>query len=61
MLSAFFASVFSNRNSCTMGIQTPELEDSEQEQNDPSTIQEEMVSDLLYHKVSGWMKSTQEF
>jgi len=46
---AFFASVFNSKTSCSLGIQPPELEDREGEQNEAPKIQEEMVSDLLHH------------
>uniref|UniRef100_A0A8D0KSJ6 Reverse transcriptase domain-containing protein n=1 Tax=Strix occidentalis caurina TaxID=311401 RepID=A0A8D0KSJ6_STROC len=47
VLNAFFASVFNNKTSCIEGIQPPQPEDRDWE-NEPPTIQE-TVSDLLYH------------
>ena len=47
VLNAFFASVFNNKTSCTEGIQPPQPEDRDWE-NDPPAIQE-TVSDLLHH------------
>ncbi|KFP95668.1 hypothetical protein N330_00935, partial [Leptosomus discolor] len=43
VLNAFFASVFSNRNTCPGESQPPKRRDGGQEQNVPPTIQEEMV------------------
>uniref|UniRef100_A0A8D0F5L1 Reverse transcriptase domain-containing protein n=1 Tax=Strix occidentalis caurina TaxID=311401 RepID=A0A8D0F5L1_STROC len=48
VLNAFFASVFNNKTSCTEGIQPPQPEDRDWE-NDHPAIQEEIVSDLLHH------------
>ncbi|GAB0207084.1 mitochondrial enolase superfamily member 1 [Grus japonensis] len=48
-LNAFFASVFNSQTSCPQGIQPPELEDRDGEQNKPPIIQEEAVNDLLRH------------
>ena len=48
VLNAFFASVFNNKTSCTEGIQPPQPEDRDWE-NNPPAIQEEIVSDLLHH------------
>ena len=57
VLNAFFASVFNNKTSCSEGIQAPQPEDRDWE-NDLPTIQEEIgdnpgrdrgVSDLLHH------------
>ena len=56
VLNAFFASVFNNKTSCIEGIQPPQPEDRDWE-NDPPAIQEEIVSDLLHpidtHKSMG--------
>ncbi|GAB0208172.1 mitochondrial enolase superfamily member 1 [Grus japonensis] len=49
VLNAFFASVFSSKTRCSLGIQPPELEDRDREQNEASIIQGEMDSDLLHH------------
>ncbi|GAB0181668.1 hypothetical protein GRJ2_000632100 [Grus japonensis] len=49
VLNVFFASVFSSKTSCSLGLQTSELEDRDREQNEAPIIQGEMVSDLLYH------------
>ncbi|GAB0208581.1 mitochondrial enolase superfamily member 1 [Grus japonensis] len=49
VLNAFFASVFNSQTSCPQGIQPPELEDRDGEQNKPPIIQEEAVNDLLCH------------
>ncbi|GAB0206562.1 hypothetical protein GRJ2_003121800 [Grus japonensis] len=49
VLNAFFASVFNSQTSCPQGIQPPELEDRDGEQNKPPIIQEEAVNDLLRH------------
>ncbi|GAB0209034.1 hypothetical protein GRJ2_003369100 [Grus japonensis] len=49
VLNAFFASVFNSQTSCPQGIQPPELEDRDREQNKPPMIQEEAVNDLLHH------------
>ncbi|GAB0209081.1 mitochondrial enolase superfamily member 1 [Grus japonensis] len=49
VLNAFFASVFNSQTSCPQGIQPPELEDRNREQNKPPMIQEEAVNDLLHH------------
>ncbi|GAB0207891.1 mitochondrial enolase superfamily member 1 [Grus japonensis] len=49
VLNAFFASVFNSQTSCPQGIQPPELEDRDREQNKPPIIQEEAVNDLLRH------------
>ncbi|GAB0208433.1 hypothetical protein GRJ2_003309000 [Grus japonensis] len=49
VLNAFFASVFNSQTSCPQGIQPPELEDRDGEQNKPPMIQEEAVNDLLCH------------
>ena len=48
VLNACFASVFNYKTSCTEGIQPPQPEDRDWE-NDPPTIQEETVTDLLHH------------
>uniref|UniRef100_A0A8D0F699 Reverse transcriptase domain-containing protein n=1 Tax=Strix occidentalis caurina TaxID=311401 RepID=A0A8D0F699_STROC len=47
VLNAFFASVFNNKTSCIEGIQPPQSDDRDWE-NDPPAIQER-VSDLLHH------------
>ncbi|KAK4818467.1 hypothetical protein QYF61_014169 [Mycteria americana] len=47
--NAFFASVFNSQTSYPQGIQPPELEDRDGEQNKPPLIQEEAASDLLRH------------
>ncbi|GAB0207901.1 mitochondrial enolase superfamily member 1 [Grus japonensis] len=49
VLNAFFASVFNSQTSCPQGIQPPELEDRDREQNKPPIIQEEAVNNLLRH------------
>ncbi|XP_072728592.1 cilia- and flagella-associated protein 20 isoform X1 [Ciconia boyciana] len=49
VLNAFFASVFNSRANCSLGIQSPELEDRDRDQNGAPIIQGEMVSDLLHH------------
>ncbi|KAK4827130.1 LOW QUALITY PROTEIN: hypothetical protein QYF61_014524 [Mycteria americana] len=49
ILNAFFASVFNSKTSCSLGTQSPELEDSDRQQNEAPIIQGEMVSDLLHH------------
>ncbi|KAK4820841.1 hypothetical protein QYF61_007815 [Mycteria americana] len=49
VLNAFFASVFNSQTSYPQGIQPPELEDRDGEQNKPPIIQEEAVNDLLHH------------
>ncbi|GAB0203024.1 mitochondrial enolase superfamily member 1 [Grus japonensis] len=49
VLNAFFASVFNSQTSCPQGIQPPELEDRDREQNKPPMVQEEAVNDLLHH------------
>ncbi|GAB0207400.1 mitochondrial enolase superfamily member 1 [Grus japonensis] len=41
--------VFNSQTSCPQGIQPPELEDRDREQNKPPIIQEEAVNDLLRH------------
>ena len=48
VLNVFFASVFNNKTSCIEGIQPPQPEDRDWENEQP-TIQEETVSDLLHH------------
>ena len=47
VLNAFFSAVF-NKTSCIEGIQPPQPEDRDWE-NDPPAIQEELVSELLHH------------
>ncbi|KAK4818426.1 hypothetical protein QYF61_012960, partial [Mycteria americana] len=47
VLPAFFASVFDSQTSYPQGIQPPEQEDKDGEQNKSPIIQEEAVSDLL--------------
>jgi len=49
VLHAFFASVFNSQTSYSHGIQPPELEDRDEEQDKPPIIQEEAVNDLLCH------------
>ncbi|KAK4816427.1 hypothetical protein QYF61_016863 [Mycteria americana] len=49
VLNAFFASVFNSQTSYPQGIQPPEEEDRDREQNKPPIIEEEAVSDLLRH------------
>ncbi|KAK4811295.1 hypothetical protein QYF61_023347 [Mycteria americana] len=49
VLNAFFASVFNSQTSYPQGIQPPEQEDRDGEQNKPPIIQEEAVNDLLCH------------
>ncbi|GAB0181980.1 mitochondrial enolase superfamily member 1 [Grus japonensis] len=49
VFNAFFASVFNSQTSCPQGIQPPELEDRDGEQNKPPMVQEEAVNDLLCH------------
>ncbi|PKU32062.1 polycomb group ring finger protein 3 [Limosa lapponica baueri] len=49
ILNAAFASVFNSRTSFPQGVQPPELEDKDGEQNNPPIIQEEVVNDLLMH------------
>jgi len=57
VLMAFFASVFKSKNICFWGMQSPELEDREGEQNEAPIIQGEMISDLIHlldtHKSKG--------
>ncbi|KAK4832384.1 hypothetical protein QYF61_022239 [Mycteria americana] len=48
-LNAFFPSVFNSQTSYPQGIQPPELENRDREQNKPPIIQEEAVNDLLCH------------
>ncbi|KAK4807040.1 hypothetical protein QYF61_018381 [Mycteria americana] len=49
VLNAFFASVFNSKTSHPQGIQPPELEDRDREQNKPPIIQEKAVTNLLHH------------
>ena len=49
VVNSFFASVFSNKTSCSLGTQPPELVGRDREQNGALIIQGEMVSDLLHH------------
>jgi len=49
MKKGFFASVCNNHTSYSQGIQPPELEDRDGEQNKTPIIQEEEVNDLLCH------------
>ncbi|GAB0206301.1 mitochondrial enolase superfamily member 1 [Grus japonensis] len=49
VLNAFFASVFNSQTTRPQGIQPPELEDRDREQNKPPMVQEEAVNDLLCH------------
>jgi len=64
ILNAFSASVFNGQTGYTEGIQHPELEDRDGEQNKTPIIQEERVNYLLRyldnHKSMGMMGSTQE-
>uniref|UniRef100_R7VWT4 Uncharacterized protein n=1 Tax=Columba livia TaxID=8932 RepID=R7VWT4_COLLI len=57
VLNASFASVFNSQNSCVLGTQPPEPEDSDGEKNEAPVIQGEMVGDLLHglntHKCTG--------
>lgn len=48
VLIDLFASVFSSKISCSLGTQSPELEELRQH-NETPIIQEEMVSNLLHH------------
>jgi len=48
-VNAFFVSVFNSKGSCSPDTQPPEQEDRDGEQKETPKIQEEMVSDLLYH------------
>ncbi|KAK4825920.1 hypothetical protein QYF61_003415 [Mycteria americana] len=41
--------IFNSKTSCSLGIQPPELEDRDWEQNEAPIIQGEMVSNLLHH------------
>jgi len=47
VFNACFASALNSQTSYPQGIQTPELEDRDGEQNKPPIIQEEAVNDLL--------------
>ncbi|KAK4822208.1 hypothetical protein QYF61_011849 [Mycteria americana] len=49
VLNAFFASVCNSQISYPQGIQPPEVEDRDREQNKAPVIQEEAVNDLLHH------------
>lgn len=49
VLKPFFASVFSSKISCSLGMQPPELEHRDGEQNEAPIIQGEIVSGLLHH------------
>ncbi|KAK4817892.1 LOW QUALITY PROTEIN: hypothetical protein QYF61_002061 [Mycteria americana] len=49
VLNAFFASVFNSETSYPQGIQSPELEDRDREQNKPPIIKDKAVNDLLRH------------
>ncbi|KAK4832281.1 LOW QUALITY PROTEIN: hypothetical protein QYF61_021680 [Mycteria americana] len=49
VLNAFFISVFNSQTSYPLGIQPPELEDRDGQQNKTPIIQEEAVNDLLCH------------
>jgi len=49
VLNAFFTSVFNSQAHYSQGIQPPELEDRDGEQNKSPIIQEEAVNDLLCH------------
>ena len=47
VLSAFFASVFNSKTSCSLGTQPFVLEDRDVEQNRPCIIHDEAILDLL--------------
>ncbi|PKU44059.1 rna-directed dna polymerase from mobile element jockey-like [Limosa lapponica baueri] len=49
ILNAFFASVFNTQINYPQGVQPPELEDKDGEQNNTPVIHEEVVNDLLMH------------
>jgi len=49
VLNAFFASVFSGKNSCSLDTRYLELVERHGEQNVALIIQQEMVGDLLQH------------
>ena len=49
VLNVSFAPAFNSKTGCSGGTQPPELEGRDGEQNEASTIQGEMVSDLLHH------------
>lgn len=48
-LDIFFASVFGRKNKCSLGTQSPELEDRVREQHEAPIIPGEMVSNLQHH------------
>lgn len=49
LFNTFFVSVFNSKTNCSWGIQPPELEDRDREQNKALVMQGEMVIDFLYH------------
>jgi len=49
VLNAFFALVFNSQTSYSQGVQSPELEDRDGEQNKSPIDQDEAVKDLLCH------------
>ncbi|PKU49671.1 rna-directed dna polymerase from mobile element jockey-like [Limosa lapponica baueri] len=49
ILNAFFASAFNTQINYAQGVQPPELEDKDGEQNNTPVIHEEVVNDLLMH------------
>jgi len=49
VLTAFFASVFSSKISCSPGIHTTDLEDRDREPNEATIIHREMVSNWLHN------------
>ena len=49
VLNAYFASVFSSGTGCSLDTQPHELGDGEGKQNEVSTVEEEVVRDLLHH------------
>jgi len=49
VFNAIFASVFNSKTSCSLGTQSPELEDRDGEKNEAPIIEGEMVSDLPHH------------
>ncbi|KAK4828143.1 hypothetical protein QYF61_023959 [Mycteria americana] len=54
VLNAFFASVFNSRANCSLGTQSPELEDRDGDQNGASIIQGEMQSWLTGEVPVDW-------
>ena len=49
VLNAYFASVFSSETGCSLDTQPHELGGGEGKQNEVSTVEEEVVRDLLHH------------